>query len=192
MKLHLRDRKIEMVNAWLEVFDDVPDVTISHSEDFFAGMKEDAVVSPANSFGFMDGGIDDLYSIHFGRDLQDRLQAMISGMAMREVIVGDAVNVKTGDTSIPLMICAPTMRVPSNVADTANAFLATRAALVLAQALNLNSILCPGMCTGVGRMPAKRCAIQMRAAWDHVMSEYVAPATWHEAQQRHEALCKAG
>lgn len=28
----------------------------------------DAVVSPANSFGFMDGGIDAVYMFHFGSD----------------------------------------------------------------------------------------------------------------------------
>jgi len=32
-------------------------------------LKVDAVVSPANSFGFMDGGIDMVYSRHFGWNL---------------------------------------------------------------------------------------------------------------------------
>ena len=36
-------------------------------------LNVDAIVSPANSFGFMDGGIDMLYSQHFGWQVQDRL-----------------------------------------------------------------------------------------------------------------------
>lgn len=42
----------------------------------------DAVVSPANSFGFMDGGIDLHYSTVFGWHVQERLQAFIKTMAV--------------------------------------------------------------------------------------------------------------
>ncbi|QEG22287.1 macro domain-containing protein [Mariniblastus fucicola] len=35
-------------------------------------LNVDAVVSPANSFGFMDGGIDMVYSQHFGWNVQLR------------------------------------------------------------------------------------------------------------------------
>src|SRR5262245_27454343 len=37
----------------------------------------DAVVSPANSFGFMEGGVDWAYLQFFGMELQRRLQMMI-------------------------------------------------------------------------------------------------------------------
>lgn len=191
MKLLLRDRKVELCAAWADAFHDVADVQITHDETFFApGLRADAIVSPANSFGFMDGGIDDLYSIHFGRDLQERLQERIRGMAMQEVIVGDAIGIATNNEEIPVCIVAPTMRVPLDVADTANAFLATRAALIFAQAMKMETVLCPGMCTGVGRMPLARCAAQMRAAWDHVMAPPPFPTTWFQAQQRHHILCK--
>ena len=45
----------------------------------------DAVVSPANSFGFMDGGIDLHYSTVFGWHVQERLQAFIKTMAVQEL-----------------------------------------------------------------------------------------------------------
>lgn len=63
------------------------------------------------------------------------------------------------------------MRVPENVAHTVNAYLAFRAVLRAVDAHNrthprpIRSILCPGLGTGVGRMPADRCALQMHAAW---------------------------
>jgi O-acetyl-ADP-ribose deacetylase (regulator of RNase III) len=34
----------------------------------------DSIVSPANSFGYMDGGIDAAYLARFGAGLQSRLQ----------------------------------------------------------------------------------------------------------------------
>lgn len=52
--------------------------------------KADAVVSPANSFGFMDGGIDGLYSQFFGWGVQALLQEKIQAMPMRELPVGCA------------------------------------------------------------------------------------------------------
>ena len=39
---------------------------ISEGDIFEGGPEADAIVSPANSFGFMDGGIDMVYSRHFG------------------------------------------------------------------------------------------------------------------------------
>ena len=39
---------------------------ISYGDIFKGAPAADAIVSPANSFGFMDGGIDYAYSDHFG------------------------------------------------------------------------------------------------------------------------------
>jgi hypothetical protein len=68
----------------------------------FADREEgpaDAMVSPANSFGMMDGGLD---------------------AAIRDELV------ETGDTRWPALVVAPTMRVPESVAQTLNAYLAFR------------------------------------------------------------------
>jgi hypothetical protein len=46
----------EICDQWKTHFNDCNDVTI-HCGDYFA-LKTDCVVSPANSFGFMDGGLD--------------------------------------------------------------------------------------------------------------------------------------
>ena len=39
---------------------------VSQGDIFNGAPVADAIVSPANSFGFMDGGIDYCYSEHFG------------------------------------------------------------------------------------------------------------------------------
>jgi O-acetyl-ADP-ribose deacetylase (regulator of RNase III) len=61
----------------------------------------DAIVSPANSFGFMDGGIEALYVRHFGLHVQDRLRTVIRTRHHGELLVGAAEIVETGDSRIP-------------------------------------------------------------------------------------------
>lgn len=75
MKVLLRDLNEAVVEAWRAVFGDDPDVEVSHADIF--GARADAIVSPANSFGFMNGGIDLVYSEFFGWDLQKRLRAYL-------------------------------------------------------------------------------------------------------------------
>ena len=131
----------------------------------------DAIVSPANSFGFLDGGIDLAYSLRFGWHVQDRLQKLIQADHDGELPVGQAVIVETGDSRFPLLISAPTMRVPMDVSATVNAFLAFRAVIRSAQAYNrtagrpIETILSPGLGTAVGRMHPKACARQMYYAY---------------------------
>src|SRR4051794_40598373 len=83
----------------------------------------DAVVSPANSYGFMDGGIDALYSRHFGWGVEERLQKAIRERHHGELLVGTAEIVETGDEGIPYVIAAPTMRVPMVLRESVNPYL---------------------------------------------------------------------
>ena len=143
-------------------------------------VRADAIVSPANSFGFMDGGIDAVYTHQFGEGLQQRLQRLIAAEHGGELPVGVAVIVPTMHADIPWCISAPTMRVPRDVADTVNAYLAFRAALRAVLAHNasgqpaIKRVLCPGLGTAIGKMPVGRCARQMRVAWDRVLGAQVA------------------
>jgi len=193
IEIHLRDIGRVLVDAWRREFEGIDSVTISCGDIFStkAGLikpgepievKADAVVSPANSFGFMDGGIDALYTYQFGEGLQARLQALLLAEHGGELPVGSAVIVATLDASIPWCISAPTMRIPCDVADTTNAYLAFRAALRAVLAHNasgkpaIRSVLCPGLATAIGGMPVARCARQMRVAWDRVLGD--APGTF--------------
>lgn len=170
LTIKLRDIKQEMTTAWGAAFDGVEAVEVSQGDIF--GERADAIVSPANSFGFMDGGIDMAYTRRFGWGLSQRLRAHLAEVHHGELPVGQAVIIPTHDREIPWMISAPTMRVPGAVAETVNAYLAFRAALRAVEQLNaaghgpIRSILCPGLCTAVGRMPFRRAARQMRHAHD--------------------------
>lgn len=187
MKLHLRDISPSLVTAWREAFAGLEDVEISQGDIFSRktgvigpedpiDVRADAVVSPANSFGFMDGGIDAVFTYQLGPQVQAAVQKKIVSEWAGELPVGQALIVPTSRPEIPFCISAPTMRSPSVVANTVNAYLALRAALLVALAHNqraratpIQTILCPGLATAVGRMPPRRCARQMRAAWDRVI-----------------------
>lgn len=150
----------------------------------------DAIVSPANSFGFMDGGIDAAYLRHFGSQIQGRVQSMIRNRHNGELLVGMADLVETGNSEIPCMIVAPTMRVPMILRDSVNPYLACRAALLLVQkAKEIRSMAFPGMGTGVGQVSPNTCAHQMRSAIEDVLLRPPAPPrTWAEASERHQLL----
>lgn len=167
--IHLRDRSPDVVAAWREAFRGAANVEISEG-DIFAGPPADAIVSPANSFGYMDGGIDGAYAQRFGQEMCDRLRTVLRAAWDGELPVGCAVIVETGDLSIPYLVSAPTMRVPADVSDTVNAYLAFRAALLAVRQANrrqpgmIRSVLCPGMCTFFGHMSPAKSARQMRFA----------------------------
>jgi O-acetyl-ADP-ribose deacetylase (regulator of RNase III) len=149
----------------------------------------EALVSPANSFGFMDGGIDALYLRRFGDELQSRVRQQIAERHHGELLVGSAELVATHDLQIPFMIAAPTMRVPTILTDSVNVYLATRAALLCARQAGLDVVALPAMGTGVGRMSPAACAHQMRTAMDDVLLDrFTPPRTWAEASERHQAL----
>lgn len=186
--VHLRDLAMPLAEAWRREFAGIPSVHVSCGDIFSnktgqvgiddpIDVKADAIVSPANSFGFMDGGIDAVYTYQFGEGLQQRLQAVIEQDFAGELPVGAAVVVPTMHKDIPWCISAPTMRVPREVAETVNAYLAFRAALLAVIAHNasglapIKTVLCPGLGTAIGRMPVARCARQMRCAWDRVLGD---------------------
>jgi len=149
----------------------------------------DAVISPANSFGFMDGGVDWAYLQFFGIELQRRLQMVIRLQKFQELLVGAAVAVPTYHEAIPFLIAAPTMRVPKIIDDPADIMLATRAAIRVATDFRFSHIVMPGIGTGCGRVAPDIAARAMRAGIEAALRDIpYRPLTWPEAQERHFGL----
>jgi O-acetyl-ADP-ribose deacetylase (regulator of RNase III) len=192
MRFHLRDRNAAMVKAWREFFRDNPDFIVDQGH-IFENTKADAIVSPANSFGFMDGGIDAVYEMRFGAQVPQKLRDHIKVEWHGEIPVGQAAIIATDYPDFPYLICAPTMRIPEKVANTVNAYLAFRAVLLLVKKWNLGgekirSILCPGLGTAVGEMSPWNCAKQMHYAYEAIwLGKPIDPtglgdAYWHQME----------
>jgi len=193
MNLVFVDVNQDVVSAWEEHFQGYSQISVQAGSIFEVDC--DALVSPANSFGYMDGGLDMRISQFFGWHVQERLQGLIRDKHHGELLVGAAEIVSTDNTRIPFVISAPTMRVPMILDDTVNVYLATRAVILIAlhgQFLDgravsedVRTVAVPGMGTGVGRLPPNSCARQMKAAVDDVLlRNSTFPSSWHEAQTR--------
>ena len=202
MEIILTARDDRLADAWEREFEGVTRIRVHRGSIF--DVSCDAVVSPANSFGFMDGGIDALYMDRFGDDIQMKLRRLILDHHHGELLIGNAALVETGHPDQPYLIAAPTMRVPMVLDETTiNPYLATRAVLLLVKkgliitgrhtgqgvASHVKTIAFPGMGTGIGRVPPAICARQMRAAVREVMfDQYRMPTSWAEASERHQLL----
>ncbi len=191
-KLILIDRSQSLVDQWKAQFADCPEVEVLVG-DYFQ-RPADAIVSPANSFGIMDGGLDLAIRDQLGFIVQERVQAVIVAKHHGELPVGCAEIVPTNDSRWRYMVAAPTMRVPESVAFTLNAYLAFRAILVAVENFNkasgrreIDSLVCCGLATGIGKVPPARCAAQMRVAYQQLRTPSRIPS-FHGIHELHKVL----
>ncbi|MDA3646021.1 macro domain-containing protein [Saccharopolyspora indica] len=165
--------------AWQEIADDR--VGLSVHRGSVLDLTVDAVVSPANSYGWMRGGIDAVYARAFP-EVEEQVRSAVLAYHGGELPVGEALLVPTGAPNPIWLISAPTMREPGELlpVDTVHPYLAARAVLRLwASAVLENgalvrqvvrSIAMPGLGTGVGGVAPDLCARQIAAAWDEVFT----------------------
>lgn len=159
--------------------------TVLHGS--FDTIKCDAIVSPANSFGFMDGGIDLAYSHFFGWDVQAKLQLSIKDKWYGELPIGCAQVVSTDHPNIPYLISAPTMRVPMNIRNTVNVYSAMIGILEATRGYEtIRTIAVPGLGTGCGGMNPDTMAFQISKALES--REF--PESWQEATQKHNEILR--
>lgn len=168
MEIYFRDKNKDVVAALEYVFADKANYEVG---DIFSS-PVDAMVSPANSFGWMDGGIDAAYVRKFGDIVEQRVQREIAKHPFAELLVGQSVVVPTGDDDFPYLIAAPTMRMPRPTT-AENVFLAARSAFSLALRLEYKSIACPGLGTLSGRVPPKDAAEAMHAGYKMALRKHL-------------------
>lgn len=202
MHIVLVDINKALVDEWQQTCGKIEGVTIVHGSIFEVNCQ--AIVSPANGFGYMDGGIDLAISEFFGWHVQDRVQERIKTQHHGELLVGLAEIVSTDHPQIPYLISAPTMRVPLVLGDqTVNVYLAMRAILLLLkfgqlprdQAVSevIETVAVPGLGTGVGQVSPQVCARQMRQALDDFwLAGYSFPGSWLAAMRRQQQLYAKG
>lgn len=185
MKILLADTNKEIIKAW-EVAGGGKEYVEAYNTSIF-DVEWKTIVSPGNSFGFMNGGIDKLICMNFGKNVQDSVQKMIQHRHNGELVVGNAGHVPIGDK---YLIVAPTMRVPMRLGHTVNIYLAVKAALLLAIRHTLPyPIAFSGMGTGVGNVSPDIFVRQLKAALEEVVEgKNTFPSSWVEASDRHQLL----
>lgn len=134
--------------------------------------EPDVLVSPANSHGYMDGGIDNVYRAIFPYVESNVKKAIASLGILSErgdpvLPVGSAMLVETGPTAYGpihtrVLACVPTMFYPSVVRNVNQVYDAMFALLQLTQPGLVYAIPCLG--TGVGSLDPALSAQEVRNA----------------------------
>jgi len=197
MKLILSAPVPAMAEAFRNAFEGMENVEVVEAP--FETISEfDCMVSAANSFGLMDGGVDAAITAFFGTQLQSRVQKHIIDYWCGEQPVGTAFVIGSGKASYPWLVHAPTMRTPSIIAGTDSVYAATWAALMAIEKHNsehyghsrIHSVVFPAMGAGCGEVPFESVAAQMKLAW-HNANNPPAAITWDYALSRTKAIVQA-
>jgi O-acetyl-ADP-ribose deacetylase (regulator of RNase III) len=166
--------------------------------DGFASLKKfDCMVSAANSFGLMDGGVDLAILDFFGIELMDRIQERIVVDYLGEQPVGTSFIIETGNKKHPFVAHTPTMRVPMPIRTTDYVYSAMWAMLVAVNQHNrthpmkIASVACPGLGTATGRVPSEEAARQMALAYRWSLKPETL-MSWPYALARQSALGRGG
>lgn len=192
VRLILVDPKPEVCRAFERAFRGLPGVEVA--KGYFEHLDVfDCLVSPANSFGLHDGGMEQAVTDFFGEALEERVRERILDEFLGEQPVGTSLIIETGHPLHPYIAHTPIMRYPTLIAETDNAYAAMWAALLAVRRHNragprrIRLLACPGLGTGTGWMRAGEAARQMAAAYRNFLSP---PDTlsWDLARQRHTEL----
>ncbi|MEE3715843.1 macro domain-containing protein [Tumidithrix elongata RA019] len=174
-RLILVDPKRDLCEAWQEHFYNLPNVEIV--QGYFEQLpKFDCLVSAANSFGIMDGGVDLAIINFFGQPLMEDVQTRILRDYLGEQPVGTSMIVETGNLLHPFIAHTPTMRVPMPIAHTDQVYSAMWAMLLAVYHHNQQSnkiidiVACPGLGTTTGKMPYSEAAQQMAMAYKNFLN----------------------
>ena len=115
-------------------------------------VQADAIVNPANSFGWMGGGSAGAIKKKGGKQIEDEI------VDKAPLEIGKAVATSAGKLPYKAVIHAPTMTSPAENAEIYNVAMSVRGALHLADDLKIKVLAMPGMGTGVGNFPIAEAA----------------------------------
>ena len=166
MKVYLLDKNRNMVESWRKYFgNDEVEIVCRDFFTFMYSTKVECVVSPANSFGLMDGGYDLAITEFFGDALKEDVQKYIIKNFNGEQPVGTAFIIDIPNTEQKL-IHTPTMRTPSSIKDPLVVYFAMRETLRIAKNNNVESIVIPAFGGLTGGLDYDVIAQMMKLAFD--------------------------
>jgi O-acetyl-ADP-ribose deacetylase (regulator of RNase III) len=171
VKVVLVDINPKIISAGRSSFEENPEVEILHGS--MLDQTVSAWVSPTNSAGRMDGGLDLVIKNFLGAGIEKKVQAQIKSRHAGAMPVGHAVCVPTERVQPRFLVSTPTMVSSSeDVSATMNVALACAGAFQAVHMQNsvepgsIRSVALPGLGAATGRVPAEICADLMWTAYD--------------------------
>ena len=170
ISVFLLDHNPEMASAWGKRFRAHKEVKVVEGEfrRFMDSRDVEAIVSPANSLGQMDGGYDSDIVDYFGNGLQKAVQRRIAGEFYGEQPVGTSVVVDIPGTGKKL-IHTPTMRVPGPIKDPLVVYQCMRTALMAAIKEKIRSVVIPAFGACCGKLLPKTVAEMMGRGYEQIL-----------------------
>lgn len=184
MKIYLLDINKSMTDTWERYF--LKEEATIVNDDFISFMNThpsvDAIVSPANSYGLMDGGYDRAITKFFGTHLAKKVQQKIIDDWYGEQPVGTSLHVlitkKDGEVrfeipgevgyKIKYLIHTPTMRIPERITDPRIVYQCMRSTLIEAHNIGAEEIVIPAFGGLTGKVDHEMIAAMMKAAYDQI------------------------
>lgn len=143
MKIYIIEKDFNKFKYLQLYFKDEDVILVNESfENFIKNTKVQCVVSPANSFGIMDGGYDLALTKWYGKQLQERVQKYITENYYGEQPVASSFIIDAGKEG-QYLIHTPTMRTPEKIIDTRVIYQSMRTTLMIAKQNKIESILIP-------------------------------------------------
>lgn len=206
-KLILSAINEDLFEAFKKHFARFPEVEVVFKP--FEQVEFDCVVSAANSFGLMDGGVDQCITDYFGVQMMKRVQQEVIKQHYGEQPVGTSMIVRGNENIMPgtknkYVAHTPTMRIPMDINKTSYVYSAMKAMLIAVENHNkkrdelnrlassdtdtyIKTVVCPGLGTNAGRVPAEEAAKMMSLALHHFLNP-PAVINWYFATERHSEI----
>ena len=170
MKIYLIEkdnRKFKYLQAYFET--EKVKLINDNFNDFMENNKDkiQCVVSPANSFGLMDGSYDLVLTEWYGNQLQERVQEYIIKNFYGEQPVGTSFIIPTNKDN-QFLIHTPTMRTTQEIVDPRIIYQCMRTTLIEAKKNNIESILIPMFGAHVGKVKPQIVSKMMWKAYTQI------------------------
>ncbi|MBQ7790394.1 MAG: macro domain-containing protein [Bacilli bacterium] len=170
MKIYIIERNKDNFKYLVPYFDDLEDVVLVNT-DFKTFMDEyyvECIVSPANSYGLMDGGYDKAIKMYFKEDIQEKVQNYIIKNYYGEQPIYTSFIIDINDKQ--KLMHTPTMRIPEKIIDERAIYQCMRSVLIEAKQNNIESILIPMFGGLTGGVHPQNISKMMRLAYDQIQN----------------------
>ena len=162
------ERKLKYLYPYFDGCDNV-EFAVNDFESFMKtnSHRIDCVVSPANSFGLMDGGYDLALTNWYGNQLQERVQNYIIEHFLGEQPVATSFIIEAGKDN-QFLIHTPTMRTPEVIVDARIIYQCMRTTLLTAIQNNIKNVLIPLFGASTGMVKPQIVAKMMWKAYEQI------------------------